>query len=35
MVGVRDSKDPAGPVLAFDLLSWAAFVAALPVHLAD
>ncbi|MGY3515153.1 DUF397 domain-containing protein [Micromonospora sp. PTRAS2] len=29
-VGVRDSKDPAGPVLAFDRRAWAAFVAGLP-----
>ncbi|MDG4795309.1 DUF397 domain-containing protein [Micromonospora sp. WMMD1082] len=26
-VAVRDSKDPTGPVLAFDRLSWSAFVA--------
>ncbi|MFI2709031.1 DUF397 domain-containing protein [Micromonospora sp. NPDC018662] len=26
-VGVRDSKDPAGPMLAFDRRAWAAFVA--------
>lgn len=25
-VGVRDSKDPAGPVLAFGLAEWSAFV---------
>ncbi|MFC4053972.1 DUF397 domain-containing protein [Actinomadura syzygii] len=25
MVAVRDSKDPAGPKLAFDLASWRAF----------
>ncbi|MEU1602415.1 DUF397 domain-containing protein [Micromonospora matsumotoense] len=30
VIGVRDSKDPAGPVLAFDRRSWAVFVAALP-----
>ncbi|MFI9641272.1 DUF397 domain-containing protein [Micromonospora sp. NPDC051925] len=30
VVGVRDSKDPAGPVLAFGRRSWAAFVAGLP-----
>ncbi|WP_089154554.1 DUF397 domain-containing protein [Micromonospora sp. NBS 11-29] len=30
VVGVRDSKDPAGPVLAFDRLAWAAFVAGPP-----
>ncbi|WBB73325.1 DUF397 domain-containing protein [Micromonospora sp. WMMD1128] len=29
-VGVRDSKDPAGPVLAFDRMAWAAFVAGPP-----
>jgi hypothetical protein len=28
-VGVRDSKDPAGPVLAFPATSWSAFVATL------
>ncbi|MEU7981235.1 DUF397 domain-containing protein [Micromonospora sp. NPDC049081] len=27
VVGVRDSNDPAGPVLAFERRSWAAFVA--------
>ncbi|MEV4844183.1 DUF397 domain-containing protein [Micromonospora matsumotoense] len=32
VVGVRDSKDPAGPVLAFDRRSWAAFVADLPAR---
>ncbi len=26
-VGVRDSKDPSGPVLAFSPTAWAAFVA--------
>jgi len=26
VVGVRDSKDPAGPVLTFDPQSWRAFV---------
>ncbi|MEV4654595.1 DUF397 domain-containing protein [Micromonospora sp. NPDC049301] len=26
IVGVRDSKDPAGPVLTFDRQSWRAFV---------
>lgn len=31
-VGVRDSKDPAGSVLAFDRRSWAAFVADLPAR---
>ncbi|MDM4721190.1 DUF397 domain-containing protein [Micromonospora sp. WMMA1363] len=29
VVGVRDSKDPAGPVLAFDPYSWRVFVSAL------
>ncbi|MDG4816653.1 DUF397 domain-containing protein [Micromonospora sp. WMMD956] len=29
-VGVRDSKDPTGPVLAFDRRAWTAFVAGLP-----
>ncbi|MBQ0904379.1 MULTISPECIES: DUF397 domain-containing protein [unclassified Micromonospora] len=28
VVGVRDSKDPAGPVLTFDPQSWRAFVTA-------
>ncbi|HEY0700649.1 MAG TPA: DUF397 domain-containing protein [Micromonospora sp.] len=27
VVGVRDSKDPTGPVLAFDPVAWRAFVA--------
>ena len=27
VVGVRDSKDPAGPALAFEPASWRAFVA--------
>ncbi|OKI57858.1 DUF397 domain-containing protein [Micromonospora sp. CB01531] len=26
VVGVRDSKDPTGPVLAFDPRTWRAFV---------
>jgi hypothetical protein len=26
-VAVRDSKDPAGPALAFSLLEWSAFTA--------
>ncbi|MER5458188.1 DUF397 domain-containing protein [Micromonospora sp. NPDC002389] len=30
VVGVRDSKDPAGPVLAFDPYAWRVFVAAPP-----
>ncbi|MEU2614470.1 DUF397 domain-containing protein [Micromonospora sp. NPDC007271] len=29
VVGVRDSKDPAGPVLTFDPYAWRTFVAAL------
>ncbi|QOC94111.1 DUF397 domain-containing protein [Micromonospora craniellae] len=29
-VAVRDSKDPAGPVLAFDHTAWSAFVVSLP-----
>jgi hypothetical protein len=28
-VGVRDSKDPAGPVLAFPAASWSAFLSTL------
>ncbi|WP_435122586.1 DUF397 domain-containing protein [Micromonospora tulbaghiae] len=28
IVGLRDSKDPSGPVLAFDLNQWTAFVSA-------
>ncbi|WP_433230706.1 DUF397 domain-containing protein [Micromonospora sp. CA-248260] len=32
VVGIRDSKDPAGPVLVFERRSWAAFVAGLPVR---
>lgn len=27
VVGVRDSQDPGGPVLAFDAVAWAAFLA--------
>ncbi|WMF04564.1 DUF397 domain-containing protein [Micromonospora robiginosa] len=27
VVGVRDSKDPSGPALAFEPTSWRAFVA--------
>jgi Domain of unknown function (DUF397) len=27
MIGVRDSKDPEGPVLAFTAAEWRAFVA--------
>ncbi|MFU8854286.1 DUF397 domain-containing protein [Micromonospora sp. SL1-18] len=30
VVGVRDSKDPAGPVLTFDPYAWRAFVVAPP-----
>lgn len=26
IVGVRDSKDPAGPALTFDSMAWRAFV---------
>lgn len=29
VVGVRDSKDPQGPVLVFDRAVWASFVASL------
>lgn len=29
-IGVRDSKDPAGPVLTFDPYAWRVFVAAPP-----
>jgi Domain of unknown function (DUF397) len=29
VVGVRDSKDPAGPVLSYPARSWAAFLAGL------
>lgn len=28
-IGVRDSKDPNGPVLAFDVADWSAFLATL------
>lgn len=31
-VGVRDSKDQAGPVLRFDPTAWSAFLDALPAH---
>lgn len=27
MIGLRDSKDPAGPVLVFTSSEWAAFIA--------
>ncbi|MCN0176930.1 DUF397 domain-containing protein [Salinispora arenicola] len=30
IVGVRDSKDPAGPALVFGPAAWRAFVAQLP-----
>ncbi|EEP72033.1 hypothetical protein MCAG_02360 [Micromonospora sp. ATCC 39149] len=30
VVGVRDSKDPSGPVLTVDPYAWRAFVAAPP-----
>ncbi|WP_027644734.1 DUF397 domain-containing protein [Salinispora oceanensis] len=30
VVGVRDSKDPSGPALAFGPTAWRAFVAQLP-----
>ncbi|WP_194821378.1 DUF397 domain-containing protein [Micromonospora sp. S-DT3-3-22] len=30
VVGVRDSKDPAGPVLTFPAYSWRVFLAAPP-----
>ncbi|WP_089154137.1 DUF397 domain-containing protein [Micromonospora sp. NBS 11-29] len=30
LVGVRDSKDPGGPVLVFAAPAWRAFVAHLP-----
>ncbi|GAB3856424.1 hypothetical protein GCM10029963_52770 [Micromonospora andamanensis] len=30
VVGVRDSKDPAGPVLLFEAYAWRVFVAAPP-----
>ncbi|MFK3983496.1 DUF397 domain-containing protein [Micromonospora sp. NPDC050397] len=29
-VAVRDSKDPSGPVLAFDRTAWSSFVRATP-----
>ncbi|TDC79607.1 DUF397 domain-containing protein [Micromonospora sp. KC606] len=32
VVAVRDSKDPAGPVLAFAPSSWRTFVAATPTR---
>ncbi|SCL40169.1 protein of unknown function [Micromonospora pallida] len=30
LVGVRDSKDPAGPALTFDPYAWRVFLATLP-----
>ncbi|MEU7928609.1 DUF397 domain-containing protein [Micromonospora sp. NPDC049801] len=32
IVGVRDSKDPAGPVLAFGSAAWQAFVGMAKAH---
>ncbi|MET8279888.1 DUF397 domain-containing protein [Micromonospora sp. NPDC005174] len=32
VVGVRDSKDPTGPALAFAPVAWRAFVAQLARH---
>ncbi|MFI5837967.1 DUF397 domain-containing protein [Micromonospora sp. NPDC051300] len=32
VVGVRDSKDPTGPALAFEPASWRAFVAQVAAH---
>ncbi|MEU5906220.1 DUF397 domain-containing protein [Micromonospora sp. NPDC047467] len=32
VVGVRDSKDPSGPVLAFAPTAWRAFVAHIAHH---
>ncbi|MBE1485758.1 DUF397 domain-containing protein [Plantactinospora soyae] len=32
VVGVRDSKDPAGPVLSFAPAAWQAFVREMPVR---
>ncbi|WP_446217615.1 DUF397 domain-containing protein [Micromonospora sp. IBHARD004] len=32
VVGVRDSKDPTGPVLTFDPQAWRAFVAFAKQH---
>ncbi|MEU5939447.1 DUF397 domain-containing protein [Micromonospora sp. NPDC047548] len=29
-IAVRDSKDPGGPVLAFDRAAWSAFVGCVP-----
>ena len=31
-IAVRDSKDPAGPVLAFEHAAWSAFVSGVPVR---
>ncbi|MEU7843471.1 DUF397 domain-containing protein [Micromonospora sp. NPDC049114] len=30
VVGVRDSKDPAGPALTFDPATWRAFITQVP-----
>ncbi|MEU5782284.1 DUF397 domain-containing protein [Micromonospora lupini] len=30
VIGVRDSKDPSGPALAFGPIAWRAFVTQLP-----
>ncbi|MEU7588723.1 DUF397 domain-containing protein [Micromonospora sp. NPDC049230] len=30
VIAVRDSKDPAGPVLAFDRAAWSRFVGRMP-----
>ncbi|MGW5560688.1 DUF397 domain-containing protein [Micromonospora sp. NPDC003944] len=32
VVGVRDSKDPTGPALAFGPATWAAFVSSVKGH---
>jgi hypothetical protein len=32
VVAVRDSKDPAGPVLSFTPATWRGFVAAVPIR---
>ncbi|MEU8185345.1 DUF397 domain-containing protein [Micromonospora sp. NPDC049044] len=32
VVGVRDSKDPAGPALTFAPAAWAAFLVDVPRH---
>ncbi|MBQ0892386.1 DUF397 domain-containing protein [Micromonospora sp. U56] len=33
VVGVRDSKDPTGPTLAFPPPAWAAFVSAVKIRI--